>query len=86
MYYDDFLLYVSYHYYFRFFLPNSCQEKIFKTGIRIISIILDNVLSDFFKLRFLEGKTFDTHYLGLDCQLFMSGEEISHIHVDDSSL
>ena len=27
MYYDDFLFYGSYHFYFRFFLPNSCHEK-----------------------------------------------------------
>ena len=34
-----FLFYVDYHYYFRFFLPNSCHAKILKTGIRIICII-----------------------------------------------
>lgn len=34
-----FLFYVNYRYYFRFFLPNSYHAKIFKTGIRIISII-----------------------------------------------
>ena len=27
MYYDDFLFYGSYHFYFRFFLPNSCHGK-----------------------------------------------------------
>ena len=40
-----FLFYVDYHYYFRFFLPNSCHGKIFKTGIRIICIIRDSTIS-----------------------------------------
>ena len=33
------IFFVNYHYYLRFFLSNSCHSKIFKTGIRIISII-----------------------------------------------
>ena len=43
MFYDDFLIYVSYRYYLRF----SCQRGTFKTGIHIIFYVMNKLLTTF---------------------------------------
>ena len=55
LYYDDSLLYVSYHYYFGFFLPNSYQLKIFKIGIHIICIIISSSINSYSVRKYLVG-------------------------------